>query len=232
MRPDNMPDWSNIETVFLDMDGTLLDLHFDNHFWREHVPQRYAQLHNMDLDQAREILIPKFKQHEGTMNWYCLDFWTAELDLDIALLKEEVDHLIAVHPYVVEFLDALRQSGRRVLLVTNAHFKSLNLKMQRTQLCGHFDKLVCAHDFGVPKEDVTFWDKLQSTEPFDKARTLLIDDSLPVLKSARAWGIAHLLAVYKPDSRSPEKDVEDFDALQDFREIMPDSDFSGGIKMP
>ncbi|HBT55971.1 MAG TPA: haloacid dehalogenase, partial [Pseudomonas sp.] len=33
-----MLNWNAIDTVLLDMDGTLLDLHFDNHFWLEHMP--------------------------------------------------------------------------------------------------------------------------------------------------------------------------------------------------
>ena len=106
-----MVNWGEINTVFLDMDGTLLDLNFDNHFWLEHVPLRYAERHSMDVEQAKEILFPKFRQHEGTIDWYCLDFWTSELDLDIALLKEEVDHLIAVHPYVVELIRYVPVTG-------------------------------------------------------------------------------------------------------------------------
>ena len=220
-----MLDWQQIQTVLLDMDGTLLDLHFDNYFWLEHVPLRYAERHGMDVEQAKQELFPRFKQHEGTMDWYCLDFWTSQLDLDIALLKQEVDHLIAVHPHVVEFLDAVRGRGRRVLLVTNAHFKSLDLKMQRTQLSGHFDKLICAHDFGMPKEDTGFWGKLQVVEPFAREHTLLIDDSLAVLRSARQYGIQHLLSVRKPDSKSPARVIEEFEAMTGFQHIMPNREF-------
>ena len=35
-----IPDWSCIEVVCLDMDGTVLDLHFDNLFWLEVLPRR------------------------------------------------------------------------------------------------------------------------------------------------------------------------------------------------
>ena len=44
---NKVPDWENIETVLLDMDGTLLDLHFDNHFWLQHVPVCYAEKHGL-----------------------------------------------------------------------------------------------------------------------------------------------------------------------------------------
>lgn len=135
------PDWSAIHTLFLDMDGTLLDLHFDNYFWQEHVPQRYAEINELEIERARELLYPRFQAAEGTMEWYCVDYWSQELGLDIAMLKEEVDHLIAIHPHVVDFLEALERSGRRRVLVTNAHQKSLALKMEKTQLAGHFEKL-------------------------------------------------------------------------------------------
>lgn len=214
-------DWDHVQSVFLDMDGTLLDLHFDNHFWLEHVPRRYAEKHGLSHQAAQDALAPGYRKVAGTMDWYCVDYWTRELGLDIALLKEEVEHLIAVHPHVTDFLAAVRASGRRSVLVTNAHHKSLALKMKKTRLEGYFDAVICAHDIGVPKEDAGFWDKLQRVERFDPARTLLVDDSLPVLRSARAYGIAHLLAVFQPDTRQPEKDVGEFRAIRNFSEILP-----------
>ena len=135
--------WHDIDSVFLDMDGTILDLHFDNHFWREHVPLRYAERHRLDVEAAKEDLFPKFRSKEGTMDWYCVEYWSRELDLDIVGLKEEIDHLIAVHHHAVDFLDFTRRSGKRTVLVTNAHSKSLALKMARTGLEQHFDALIC-----------------------------------------------------------------------------------------
>jgi len=216
-----MIDWQQIDCVLLDMDGTLLDLHFDNHFWREHVPLRYGEKRGLDVESAKEEIFPRFQKAEGTMNWYCVDYWSQELDLDIVALKKEVGHLIAIHPFVIEFLDAVRQSGRRLVLVTNAHIKSLELKMEKTQLHGHFDRLICSHSYGIPKEDVRFWDCLQKDEPFDPQRTVLVDDSLPVLRSARQFGIGHLLAVHQPDTRQAAKNVEEFTAIHSFKDIMP-----------
>jgi putative hydrolase of the HAD superfamily len=218
-RPDIQ--WSCIETVLLDMDGTLLDLNFDNHFWQEHVPLRYAELHNLSLEESKAVLFPRFRSAEGTLDWYCIDYWSSQLGLDIPKLKKEVDHLIAIHPHVMEFLEAVRVSGRRLLLVTNAHVKSLQIKMEQTRLAGHFDHIVVSHDLGHAKESYQFWDTLTTIEPYKKESTLLVDDSLPVLRAAQHYGIAHLLAVRKPDTQREEKNVEGFRAIYHFDDIMP-----------
>jgi len=214
-------DWREIDTVLLDMDGTLLDLHFDNHFWLEHVPLRYAEARGITPTQAKQELTERYRSIEGTLDWYCIDQWSQKLGLDIALLKEEVDHLIAVHPHVVGFLEAIRQLGKRVTLVTNAHQKSLALKFERTQLGHYFDSIVCAHDLGIPKEDPGFWGRLQGVEPFDPRRTLFVDDSLNVLESARGYGIRWLLKVLRPDSRGPLRQSNGFPAIHDFSEVTP-----------
>ena len=215
-----MIDWKKIDTVLLDMDGTLLDLNFDNHFWKEFVPLKYAQQKALSLDAAKQVLEPQFKSMEGTLEWYCLDYWSEVLQLDIAGLKAEISGLIAVLPHVTEFLEKLQQSSQRVLLVTNAHRDSLGLKMGKTCLQPFFDGIISSHDLGFPKENTDFWPLLQQQQTFDKNTTLLIDDSLAVLNSAKQFGIAHLISVSKPDSRQPKKTVIDYRAIEDFRELM------------
>ncbi len=215
-----MFDWERIESVFLDMDGTLLDLHFDNYFWREFVPARYAGLHGLEVEQAKALLFPKFKRMEGTMDWYCIDYWTRELGLDIAEMKQEIRHLIRLRPNTVAFLDFLKQKGHRLVLVTNAHEKSLALKMEITRLAGHFDRLICAHTIGVPKENLSFWDRLRHIEDFARESTLLVDDSIAVLESAREYGIRYLLAVAWPDLKAEKRQVSGFDSIHCFSELL------------
>ncbi len=217
---DGKIDWDQIDHLLLDMDGTLLDLHFDSHFWLEHVPLRYAEARGISVEVARRELFSRYKDIEGTLEWYSIDHWSVELGLDIALLKEEVDHLIAVHPYVVDFLGMVREMGKRTVLVTNAHQRSIALKMERTQLAGHLDAVVCAHDLGFPKESPWFWERLQKVEPFRKERTLFVDDSPAVLASAESYGIGWLLQVLRPDSREERREPGRYDAIHDFSELL------------
>ena len=214
-------DWSNIDDVMLDMDGTLLDLHFDNHFWLEYVPLKYAEEKGISVEQSKTELMEQYKKIEGTLDWYCLDHWSRKLQLDIALLKEEIDHLIAVHPYVVDFLEAVKAAGKRTILVTNAHQKALALKMKKTRLDHHFDEIITSHQIGHAKESQQFWSGLQASLPFDPVRTLFVDDSVSVLKSARNYGIAHLIAVLKPDTRSPARQLDEFNGVENFKELLP-----------
>lgn len=212
--------WRDIDTVLLDMDGTLLDLYYDEHFWLQHLPQRYADLHGVSLAMALLEMKPLFEKNAGTLNWYCLDYWSAELKLSVRDLKVETANLIALRPDAETFLAAIKQAGKRVIMITNAHRDSLSLKMERIELAPYFERLISSHDYGFPKESPQFWDALQADIAFDPARSLFIDDTLPILRSARGFGIGHLLAVSEPNSQKGPKDTEEFAAVKDYRELI------------
>ncbi|WP_288441239.1 GMP/IMP nucleotidase [uncultured Pseudomonas sp.] len=212
--------WSAIDTVLLDMDGTLLDLHYDNRFWLDHLPQRYAELHGVSRAMADMELQPLFERNAGTLNWYCLDFWSRELNLPIRELKREIADLIALRPDADTFLAAIGKAGKRVIMITNAHRDSLSLKLERVELAAYFERLISSHDYGFPKENAQFWDALQADIGFDPQRSLFIDDTLNVLRSARQYGVGHLLAVRQPDSQAQPRDTEEFAAVEDYRDLL------------
>ncbi|SDX67974.1 GMP/IMP nucleotidase [Marinobacter mobilis] len=217
-----MVNWSQLDTLFLDMDGTLLDLHFDSHFWLEHLPLRYAEHHALTPEQARARLLPMIQAEQGTLNWYCTDYWSERLNLDITRLKAEVSDRISYRPYVPEFLSAVKASGRRAVIVTNCHPDPLALKLQRTGLDQRVDRIISSHTLGKPKEDPQFWQDLQHLERFRPDTTLMVDDSLPVLQSARDAGIGQCLAVLAPDSQQPAReDSAGMPAIHHFDEVLP-----------
>ncbi|MDH3379634.1 MAG: GMP/IMP nucleotidase [Gammaproteobacteria bacterium] len=213
--------WHRIDVVLLDLDGTLLDLNYDNVFWLQHVPKRFAELHSMSAQQALSELRKQMRHVEGSLNWYCVDYWSAKLGLDIAALKREIKHLIAVRPGVELFLQRLQLHHKQVRLVTNAHITSLDLKMQCTGLDDYFDRLQTSHALGAAKEHRDFWLRYQNVDPFDPQRALLIDDNFSVLQAARDYGLAELRGIRFPDSAGPERQSPEFHCVDRFEDIMP-----------
>jgi len=217
-----MVEWSTLDTVFLDMDGTLLDLHFDAHFWLEHLPRRYAEHHQISPPEAREKVIGMIRAERGSLNWYCTDYWSNRLSLDINRLKAEVRDRIGYRPYVPEFLAALRRRGLRTVIVTNCHPDPLALKLGQTGLDTQVDTIISSHQLGRPKEDQQFWHELRQAITYQHTSTLMIDDSFPVLESARRAGIGQCLAILAPDSQQPANEQHpEIPGIRHFNEVLP-----------
>lgn len=211
--------WNTIETVLLDMDGTLLDKYFDDYFWEHLMPEEYAKRYNISIDDAKRQLLSRYKQEEGKLTWTDLDYWSKEFDIDIPALKEQVQHLITVHPNVEAFLQFLREENKKIHLVTNAHYKTLAIKLKKTEIGKFFDSVICAFDIGIPKEESTFWGKLAGLLNFKRENTMLIDDNEEVLLSARDYGIKYLILKARPSSRGGIKSSEHFPAITYFKEL-------------
>lgn len=216
-----MFDWSEIDTVLLDMDGTLLDLHFDNYFWLEYLPQRYASHHNCSPQAALAIITDLSDQLHGSLNWYCIDHWSEAIGMDVAALKHEVKHKIRFRPDTETFLEFLQQQGKQLTLVTNAHPKALSLKLDASGLHRHVSNCISAHQFNLAKENPGFWGKLREHSQLDYQRCLFIDDNLNVLRCARNEGLPNVLQVLQPDMTQAARPKSEFPGIVHFGEVMP-----------
>jgi len=213
--------WDRVEHVLLDMDGTILDLAFDNYFWGEVVPARYAEREGILLEAAHAELKPHFEALRGTLPWYSLAHWSEFTGLDLPKLKHEVRHRSGPLPGAPDFLRAVKASGRPLWLVTNADPQALDIKQMHSGLAAHFDRLVSSHDFDAPKEDARFWPRLAARFPFDKARALYVDDNASVLAAARDYGIGQLVAIRHPDSTRAPRDVPGFESVDRLADLLP-----------
>lgn len=213
--------WNVVTHVLLDMDGTVLDLAFDNYFWGEVVPARYAERRQIAFDAARAELQPHFDALRGTLPWYSLAHWSALTGLDLVRLKYEVRHRSGPLAGAPEFLRAVKASGRELWLVTNADPQALDIKQAHSGLAAHFDRLVSSHDFDAPKEDARFWPRLAARLPFDKGRALYVDDNAAVLAAARDYGIGQIVAIRHPDTRQAARDVPGFAAVDRLADLLP-----------
>jgi putative hydrolase of the HAD superfamily len=208
------------DTLMLDMDGTILDLAYDNYMWLTHVPQRWAEQNGMSFDEARSHLIEKFGAAEGDLRWYCLDHWSEHLGLDVAQLHRENHERIGFLPGALEFLQRVRESNIRLLLVTNSHQATLDLKDEVTGLTAYFDGIYTSHAFGFAKERQEFWHALRAAVEFDPARTMFVDDSHFVLRSAATYGVRHPVAIARPDTSRPRREASDFVSVDGISELL------------
>lgn len=194
------------ETLMLDMDGTVLDLAYDNYVWKELVPEHYAKATGITVDDARSRLFAKYRAIQGDIQWYCLDHWSERLGLDVLELHRGVNHRIDYLPGAQGFLQALREHNVRVLLVTNSHPDTLALKDEVTGLAAYFDAIYSSHQFGYAKERQAFWHALREQENFRPDSTLFVDDNRNVLQSADTYGLEMLVEINQPDTSEPVRE--------------------------
>lgn len=193
----------NSHTLLLDMDGTLLDLHFDNYFWSIHLPKAYALVKNIDAKEAMKRLKPYFEETQGTLDWYCTDYWSEHTGLNILELKTQIKEKIRFLPNVQSTLKTLKEQYKEIIIITNAHPDSVLIKNQQTQITSLVDDLISAHEFGACKEEQKFWQKLAKRIQLNNTQTSFIDDNLAVLESAHQFGITSLFQITQPDSTQP-----------------------------
>lgn len=213
--------WQEVDTLLLDMDGTLLDLAFDRHFWQEWVPAALSSQRSISLQDAHQLISSEYNRVQQSLNWYCLDYWSERLDLDIYTMMDEQGAKATLRADTLPFLKALRANGKRCILLTNAHPHNLAVKLKYTGLESHLDLLLSTHTFGYPKEDKRLWQAVVEHTGLDINRTLFIDDSEVILDAAKSFGIRYCLGVLNPDSHREEQVFRRHPAVRDYHYLIP-----------
>ncbi|MCI5220796.1 MAG: haloacid dehalogenase [Candidatus Electrothrix sp. LOE2] len=212
--------WDDVDTVMLDMDGTLLDKHFDDYFWEVYLPEHYSLLHNISVEEAGRELKARYRKVENSLQWADLEYWSHTLDLDLPELKMRINHLIGVRPYVIEFLEFCLKKRKKLYLVTNAHSKALSIKLEKTSIGAWFDRILCAEEVGFAKEEPAFWPRLQEMLGFIPEKTLLADDTEKVLRVAEAFGLEYLIHIARSSSHRPACYSTRYPSIDYFKELI------------
>jgi putative hydrolase of the HAD superfamily len=220
LGPQHFLNWSEIDDVLLDMDGTLLDRHFDNFFFEEELPRRYAALHGLQLGESRDRLMAMYRSVEGELAWTDLHYWTQRVGIDVVALHRELDHMIGFLPGAEDFLRYLHQLGKRVTIVTNAHEAGVSVKVAKTGLDRHVDRIVNAFEVGYLKMRPEYWPNCARLLGFDPARSLFMDDDEGCLIAAQQFGVAHLIHSAKSSSQLPPAPLAQFVSVTGFSSLL------------
>ena len=205
--------------MLLDLDGTLLDQAYDNHIWRDLVPQRFAVAQGLDLHVAYSEIARRFAQRSGTLDWYCIDYWSRTLGIDIGALHREVRSHVAWLPGAREFLVRMRASGKRLVLLTNSHPIALAVKHEESGVLDYLDAAVTSHDFGAPKEHAQFWTAALERFEYDPSRSLFADDNSKMLEAARTAGVRWIYGIRHWDTKGSRREHVDHPAVDSVADL-------------
>ncbi len=204
--PTQKPDWTAIDTVLLDLDGTLLDQAYDNHIWGDLIPQRFAVARGIDLRAAHAEITEMFAGCSGTLAWYDIEHWTRTLGVDVGELHREVRLHVAWLPGAREFLARMRAMGKRLVLLTNSHPIALAVKHEQTGVLDYLDAAASSQEFGAPKELPQFWQAARARFGFDPGRSLFADDNSRMLEAASSAGIRWVYGVRHWDTKASRRE--------------------------
>ena len=216
-QPSGAPylvDWDRVHDVLLDMDGTLLDRHFDNFFFEEELPRRYAAKEGLQFDVSRDRLMAMYRSVEGELAWTDLEYWTGRVGIDVVGMHRELQHMIGFLPGAQQFLEAVRAKGKRITVLTNAHQTGVAVKSAKTGLDRYVDRIVDAFEVGYLKMRPEYWPACRRLVGFDPSRSLYVDDDQSCLDSASRYGIAAIVHSAKSSSQLPPERSSNFPSVE------------------
>jgi len=192
--------FKDIECLLIDMDGVILDNAYDNDFWQNQIPEVIADSKGIGFDDAKRLAIQIFNYKKNTKDWYDVDYWSNMLDIDIEAQKrsEKSFSRISLYDGVIDTLNVLKNKTK-MILITNAHRKTLNIKLEKYNLTPYFDEMVCAHELHYVKEDIQLWYMLRSKYRLDYEKTLLVEDTINNINVGLSAGISG--AIYVGDEK-------------------------------
>ena len=181
----------------IDLDGVILDTSYDNYFWQKHIPRVYAQKKAIDEKDAVNVTHSLFNYKKKTKEWYDIVYWSNLLDIDIVHEKKKSENmsLIKLQKGSLNILERLRELNKKLFLVTNAHRKTLEIKLSKFDLSIYFDEIICSHELGYIKEDIKFWHILRNKLQVDYNDSVLIEDTFDNIRSAHHAGVGSFIYI-------------------------------------
>jgi FMN phosphatase YigB (HAD superfamily) len=154
--------------ISFDLDGTLTDLAFVDGVWNEGLPRLLAEQQGIGFSEARDLCRDAYlSEGEASIRWYQLSYWLDRFELhhvDEDAVISDFTSRISLFDDVIPALSALKQSGYRLVLFSNAPRPFLDREVQHCSLQDFFDEMISLpDDWGMVKAHEDAYRRLESS---------------------------------------------------------------------
>ncbi len=164
--------FKNVKTFLLDFDGTLMN----KEIYVEMYPHIVNALEKKYGDKVKEAII-ELKAKTGEVDTYELCAKLNDLNLYYSILPTFIGKSKLLDG-TVDLLKKLNTAGKRVLLITNSHRRTIDLYLVKHDLGKYFDFVWANEDSDFSKSDENYWAELTMATNIIKEESIVISDDL------------------------------------------------------
>jgi len=121
------------KVISFDLDGTLVDKNFDDALWFQEIPKLYSEKHGVSFQEAWNHCTSCYDGlGDQDLRWYDIDYWLEKFEIgaDSSRLIDDLSHTIKLFDDSVPVLEFLKNKGFKLVVISNANRKFLDVKMR------------------------------------------------------------------------------------------------------
>ena len=201
--------------ILSDLDGVILDQHYDRKFWQSWLPEHVANQTNQSIEKIQIEIQLKIDGQKGTLNWYDLNYWDDLLDVDCMEIIKEQEEKPSFLEGSLEALQELSTLKNPKHILTNGDPRLQEYKAEARNFLQFFDSIFYSMHAGYPKEKKEFWTLARHNLNLDFEDSIFIDDDFKVVTIAVKAGVKRVIWITPGKNRILQNGIETFSSLAD-----------------
>ena len=178
-----------LRTVLFDLGNVVL------HFSHERMFAQMGQLAGMTGGEIRQLvqehhLIREFETGRMSRSEFHRLFqsWTGK-EVERRRLMRAVSNIFTPNETLIPVLDQLKNSGLRLVLLSNTNIAHISYIKQRFDVLARFDHLVLSYEVGAMKPDPPIYEAALQAIHCEPGECLYTDDIVENVERARGFGL-------------------------------------------
>jgi len=200
-----------IKGAIFDLDGTLLD---SMYFWDDLGAEYLRQKGIAPPRNINEVL--KTLSLEQSISYFKEVYFIRGSEDEIkkeiiGLIENQYRFKVPLKPSVIPFLGELYNNNVKMCIATATEYNLAIDAMERLNIAKYFKFILTCSEAGIGKDNPQFFLKALEMLNTSKYETIVFEDSLHAIKSAKSAGF-FIAAVY---DKSSEEDKEEIKSMAD-----------------